>query len=384
MSRRSLAVLSLLATSLALVLVITPWVGANPVTSPVGVTPATSDADDPGVPASLGALEFGPDGTLYAGDSDGASVWALAIDEKAPTAEETANIEDLDAKVASLLGTSVREVFFNDLALHPTSKTAFVSVTRGSGDEAQPALIRIDRSGELSVVDVSSLERQRASVPKPPSETEQLYRWTARSLTVTDLEVIGDTLYVAGLSNEEFASSLRRIKLPLNDEVESTGLEIYHGAHGAYESHAPIFAFTPYELDGEAHVLAGYLCTPLVVFPLDELSKEDRLRGKTIAELGFGNFPRDIVPYSWRGEDYVLINNSSRGVLKLAGKDILKAHRAEGITTEVSARAGVDYQGSPLGHVVQIAELDDETMLILGRSAENGALNLAARPKNWL
>ncbi len=37
-------------------------------------------------------------------------------------------------------------------------------------------------------------------------------------------------LSAAGLSNEELASTLRRVPFPFRGELEVTGLEIYHGA----------------------------------------------------------------------------------------------------------------------------------------------------------
>ena len=68
-------------------------------------------------------------------------------------------------------------------------------------------------------------------------------------------------MYVAGLSNEEFASNFRRLAFPFNDHMDATSLEIFHVAHGRYETHAPVRTFMPFEIDGEPQILAAYTCT---------------------------------------------------------------------------------------------------------------------------
>ncbi len=87
-----------------------------------------------------------------------------------------------------------------------------------------------------------------------------------RTASVTDMQYVDGTLLVAGLSNEEFASKLRRIPLPFGRDVEANNLEIFHVSHGQWETAAPIKTFVPYE-DGQS-ILASYTCTPLVHFPL--------------------------------------------------------------------------------------------------------------------
>ncbi len=78
-------------------------------------------------------------------------------------------------------------------------------------------------------------------------------------------------LIVAGLSNEEFASKLRSVPYPFSTVEAGTSVEIYHGNHGALETRSPIFAFAPYRIGSTPHLIAGYLCTPLVKFPVAAL-----------------------------------------------------------------------------------------------------------------
>lgn len=334
--------------------------------------------------ASIGALEMGPDGVLFAADSQGASVYALDVGQPKPTGEPAERIEDLDGKIAALLGTSPRDVYIQDMAVDPDTGTAYLSIHRGQGEQARPVLLRVLRDGKIEEVSLGDIRHARVDISNAPPAGEKMYRWEKRGLTVTDLEFIDGELFIAGLSNEEFASTLRRVPFPFEGDVQVTGLEIYHGAHGAYETFAPIFSFIPYELEGEKHLLAGYLCTPLVTFPLKDIRSKSKLRGKTIAELGFGNIPTDFVAYEYGGEGYLLILNSTRGPMLIKASDLQKAQKRPGITTEVGPRTGVDYLTPGLRTAVQIADLDEENLMVLDRSADNGALSLFARSKEWL
>lgn len=333
---------------------------------------------------SVGALEVGPENILFVGDSEGSRVVALEVDYPKAAGAPFESIEDLDQQIASMLGTSPRDVFVKDMAVHEPSGTIFLSVMRGSGDDARPVLLSVARDGGIAEVALDDVRYSMLALGDAPAEGAKLYRLDSRTLTITDMEFIDGELYIAGLSNEEFASKLRRASFPFSGEVEGTGLEIYHGAHGAYETFAPIFSFIPYEIDGDRHLLAGYLCTPLVTFSLQDVRSKERLRGKTIAELGWGNTPTDLIDYEYDGKRYLLVANNRRGTMKMDAGDIAAAQKGEGITSEAEPREGVDYHTVPLGNVAQIADLDAENILVLGRSMENGALSLSVRPKRWL
>ena len=333
---------------------------------------------------SIGALEMGPGGILFAADSEGAAVYALEVRSGTPAKtakkEPLEAIPDLDSKIAGLLGVGVRDVRIQDMAVDEAGRTIYLSVLRGQGEKAMPVLLRVGLKGKVSEVSLANIRHARLLLKNAPAAEAKIYRWESRSFTVTDLEYIDGELFIAGLSNEEFASVLRRTPFPFRGETATTGLEIYHGAHGAYETFAPIFSFIPQKIGGKQHLLAGYLCTPLVTFPLDDVRTHQRLRGKTIAELGWGNIPTDMVPFRQGGEDWVLIANRSRGTMKLRLKDIEAAQRGGGITTEVGPRVGVEDHTVPIGTVAQLASLDDEVLVVLGRDLENGALYLQPRP----
>lgn len=347
--------------------------GADEGIAPVLTTPA---------PAELGELEFGPDGVLFAGDSRQGVVYALEVPAGSASGELT-TVEDLDGQIAAMLGVSPRDIRVGDMAVHPESGEAWLSIMREGGGVSMPALFRVARDGEIHHVSFEGMRYTQLALTDVPEDQPDARR-NPRSSTITDLELIGDQLFIAGLSNEEFASVMRRADYPFASEAVATGLEIYHGAHGQFETHAPVHTFMPMELDGEPHVLAGYLCTPLVVFSVDELTGVDKLRGKTIAELGFGNVPIDMLSVELEGESWVVMTNTRRGTMKLREADIREAYARDGITSPVGPEEGVDYWTSPLGHVLQVDTVEGYGVMILARVPEDGSLVLAPREARWL
>ena len=73
----------------------------------------------------------------------------------------------------------------------------------------------------------------------------------------------------------------------------------------------------PYKVNGETNLIAGYLCTPLVKFPVNSLKPGEKVLGTTIAELGNRNRPLDMILYKKDGKEFLLMSNNSRGVMKI-------------------------------------------------------------------
>ncbi len=94
-------------------------------------------------------------------------------------------------------------------------------------------------------------------------------------------------------------------------------MEIYHGSHGQFETRSPVYTFVPYKVNGETNLIAGYLCTPLVKFPVSGLQPGAKVMGTTIAELGNRNRPLDMILYKKNGKEFLLMSNNSRGVMKI-------------------------------------------------------------------
>jgi hypothetical protein len=323
---------------------------------------------------SIGPLAFGPGGVLFAADRQAATVYAIELGAQASGGAPGAkDVGDIDKQIAALLGTEPAAVQVTDLAVHPTSKNAFIAVMRGTGADAKPALLRVDGAGRLSVVALDSLKMSKAVLPNAPAPgTGQR---NPRMESITDMAFLDGKLVVAGLSNEEFASKLRTIPYPFASVENGTSVEIFHGNHGQLETRSPVISFVPYTVNNTPHLIAGYTCTPLVKFPLASLTPGARILGTTIAELGNRNRPTDMIVYSKAGKDYLLIANTSRGVMKVATDGFADAAP---ITARVTAETGgVGFEPiAALKGIEQLDLLDAQRALVLARV--DGALALQA------
>ncbi len=327
---------------------------------------------------SIGALAFGPNGILFIGDSQSASIFAIELGDPATNgANEALNVPDIDEKIAALLGTTTKDIRIHDLAVNPVSHNAYLSVTRGRGNSAVHVLLRVKSDGSIEEVSLENVTYSKGSIPNPVSKEAKSRRGASlRSQAITDLAYADGKVYIAGLSNEEFSSSLRVLAFPFTDKSLSSSLEIYHGAHGRYETNSPIRTFLPYTVNNEPHMLAAYTCTPLVTFPMSEIKDGKHVKGKTVAELGSGNRPLDMIAYENNDKKYLLIANSNRTLMKIDPEDIEK--QKMGITDRVegqNATEGVKYIAISQVGIQQVDNLDSENVLVLQRMS-NGSLNL--------
>jgi hypothetical protein len=317
---------------------------------------------------SGGPLAFAPEGILLVSDPLSATIYAIDTgDTSGDPSSVKLNIDDIRGKIASLLGTEPRDVRVNDLAVNPLSGNVYVSVTRGNGPDAAVVLLRIDGSGGITELSLKNVKLAQATLPNPP-QSRETRRGNDRMLTVTDMAYIDGRVFIAGLSNEEFASKLRSVPFPFTQVDGGTSVEIFHGAHGQIETRSPIMTFAPYEVAGEPHVLAAYTCTPLVKFPVAQLEPGTKVRGTTVAELGNRNRPLDMFVYQKDGKNYVLMANSSRGVMKISTDNV---GTGQPITEHVSdgKTAGLPYDTiAALKGVVQLDRLNEASALALVQS----------------
>ncbi len=318
--------------------------------------------------ASIGPLAFGPDGTLFAADNQDAAIFALDLGAQASGGAPGAKgLDALDEKLAALLGTGAREITITDLAVHPRTRNAYVSVMRGQGAGAAPALFRIDGAGKIdhrvaAVAQVPAASSCRTRRP-PTRRAAQ----NPRASVITDMAFADGRLWVAGLSNEEFASKLRAIPYPFASVDGGTSVEIYHGNHRQLETRSPVNAFVPYTLNNQPHLLAGYTCTPLVKFPIADLKPGEKVRGTTIAEFGAGNRVLDMIVYRKGGQEFLLTANNSRGVMKIPTSTFATAAP---ITTPVETETGgVPFEKvTSMTGIEQLDKLDEQNSIVIARA----------------
>jgi hypothetical protein len=280
-------------------------------------------------------------------------------------------------KLAALLGTAAAEVTVTDLAVHPRTRNAYVAVMRGQGAGAAPALFRIDGAGTIAHVSLQSMKFQRVELPDAPAANAAA-RQNPRTQVVTDMAFADGRLWVAGLSNEEFASKLRAIPYPFAGIDRGTNVEIYHGNHRQLETRSPVNAFVPYVLNNQPYLIAGYTCTPLVKFSIADLKPGQKVRGTTIAEFGAGNRVLDMIVYRKGGAEFLLAANNSRGVMKIPTSTFANAAP---ITTPVETETGgVPFEKvASMQGVLQLDKLDDNNSIVIAR-ASTGAVNLQVLP----
>jgi hypothetical protein len=327
--------------------------------------------------SSIGTLAFGPAGVLYAADPQAATVFAIDLGATATKGVNgTKDITGIDQQVASLLGTAPSEIAITDIAVDPRTRNTYVAVMRGQGANAKPALLRIDGAGKIDLVDTDALKFSSVALPNPVDANPAATRGNPRMQSVTDMAYLNGKLYIAGLSNEEFSSKLWAVPYPFATADRGTSVEIFHGNHGRLETRSPVYTFVPYAIGGEPYLIGGYLCTPLVKFPVSSLAPGAKVQGTTIAELGAGNRPIDMVLYKKDGAEYLLMANTSRGVMKIptAGFGTQAA-----ITAPVpTGTAGVSYETIATMKGVQQLDLLDATRTIVLTKTDAGALNLSS------
>ena len=322
---------------------------------------------------SAGALAFGPEGLLLVADPMGGAVFAFDTRDTKPGSGKL-DVSGINDKVAAFLGTAADQILINDMAVHPVSRKAYLSVSRGRGPEAVPVLLRVDGQGKIEEFSLTDVRYGKAMLPNPPA-SQEVRGQNQRLEAITDLAFVDNRVFVAGLSNEDFASNLRSIPFPFQQVDRGTSVEIFHGAHGRFETNSPVRTFVPYEINGDAYLLAAYTCTPLVKFPVSELKPGAKVVGTTIAELGNRNRPLDMIAYKKEGKPFILMNNSSRGVMKLPA-DGLAQYKAITAPTEI---AGVPYETvKDFQGVEQLDRLDDQNAVILVRTG--GSLDLRTVP----
>jgi hypothetical protein len=295
---------------------------------------------------SASVLTFGPEGILFVGDSVGATLYAMDTGDRTPSPTAQVSVKGINEKIAAMLGTMPDQIAINDLAVNPISKKMYLAVSRGKGANAMPVIVRVDAKGKIETLPLDNVKHSKIALVDPPESKEGAFHpllvtgGNPRLDAFSDLAFVDGKVLVAGLSNEEFASTLRAVPFPFAQDAKGTGIEIWHGSHGRFETEAPIHTFVPYKIKGETNILASYTCTPLVKIPVAELKPGAKVKGTTIAELGSGNRPLDMIAYTKGGHNYFLMSNTNRGMMKISA-DNLENYKP--ITTP-SDIAGVPYE----------------------------------------
>ena len=351
---------------------------------------------------SLGALEFNSKGILFVGDNLSGAIHAIDLTSESRTKEKfEINVYNVDAQIAAILGTAPHNIQINDLAVHPKSGEAYLSVTRGHGVEAMPALIKINAENGLNIVDLSATQitsqmlskvpdismqfKPRGSMMSPPTAKDIAKAQRSRRMfSIMDMEYHNGELFVAGVSNEEFSSILRRMPYPFTGRERISNIEMYHIAHDQYESRAPIRSMQIKNIDGIDQIVAAYTCSPIVLIPLTELKDGAKVKARTLGDIGNGQ-PIDMVTFSLMGQEMLFVTNKGRTpqVIPLKGLNNAK------VVTDKDFERGGKLDISPImpygpvgegvmfvGSSLHIDLLNENQFVSLTRDAPTGSLDV--------
>ena len=351
---------------------------------------------------SLGVLTFSDKGVLFVGDNIAGAIFAIDLTTESKTTDKfEINVYDIDAQIAAILGSTQNNVRLNDLAVHPKSGEVYLSVTRGHGEDALPALVKVDAKGQIHNVDLAHLKITTQTLNNTVDDTQTVaLRGTAGStptmkeiakskrslhtLSIVSMEYYKGELFVSGISNEEFSSVLRRIPYPFMGEESISNIEMYHIAHNKYESRAPIRSMVVKEIDSIDQMIAAYTCSPLVLIPLDELKDKAKVKARTIGDMGNGQ-PIDMVPFQLDGEEMLFVTNNSRSPLVIPVSGL---HNAK-VVTKKDFKRGPKLDLNPVmpfgpmgkaimfsGASLRIDLLNERQFVSLNRDIETGSLDL--------
>jgi len=336
---------------------------------------------------SAGVMYFSQDGTLFVADPRGAAVFAVDVAEsRRDTSRTPIKIDDVDGKIAAALGTTRDQIHVVDMVAHPLSQSLYFSLTRGKGNAAVPVLVSVAKGNEkVTILPLENIRHARADIPHAPSpDAKTPWGEASRSFTVTDLALVDGDLYIAGLGNEEFASTLRRLPYPFGKEAASTSVEMFHTSHNRYETAAPIESFLPITLGGKPSLVAGYGCSPIVTVTRSELVNGGHVRGKTVAELGGGNRPFDMIRYTnTKGKEYILVANSNRTLARFDPEAIANAKPMTTAVSQAFEPGGVGYLPIAIVGVLQLDNYNKDHIVLLERNIETGSLDVVSEPLNW-
>ena len=329
MSRRSLLRSAALST-------VGVAVAGSALAEPEATTPPAPSVAVSGPLRSAGVMTFGGDGNvLFVGDITGGAIHAFALRDADFTSQagvELGNFHNfegrdlvtaLDVKLAALLGTTYDKIVVNDMVVHQLNQQVFLAVERGRGPEVMPAIVKVNH-GKLELLELDRIPHTQTPLPNEPAPRDMLEFNPQRVFAITDIQYYKGEIFVTGISNQRFASTLHRIAYPFTRESSTTTVEIWHPVHGEFETRAPIIRQQIREFGGKPYLFAVYGCTPLVRFPLSALIDGAHVRGDLIGQLGYGSNPIDMLTYTnpFDKKEYLMVTIDTRSASQIAVIDL--------------------------------------------------------------
>jgi len=339
---------------------------------------------DAGQIRSVGIMAFADADTLLVSDWRGGEIHALKL-PPAPDAEPRPfNLKNISTPIAKALGTRSERLRFEGMVFRPGTELAYISLSiarSGIGDV--PALVSVNADGKVAVIALQKAKMTSAAITDRPTADKVFWNDVpAAAFTVTDLVFHDNKLYVAGLSNASFASTLRVYDYPFSGAASTTSVEMYHAVHDQVETRAPIRKMAIANLNGVPSMIAAYTCTPLVTIPLKDLKNGAHVVGKTVAELGWGSAPVDMVTFDAGQGPMVLLTNSHKSADLMSVADIAAASEQPGLDKPIRWPAqpylGVKAIPVPISGLARLATQDQAFLGAMRRNEASGAMELVS------
>ena len=338
---------------------------------------------------SLSSLSFGPEGLLLVAEPATASVVAIQTADVGPQKEHLARpVDDVGAQIAAGLGAKKEDITIKDLAVNPASGRIYLGVQRRPDNAV--LIVSVGADGKVAPLSLEPLSWVRITLPGG----------TASKVTnITDVAFDKDRVFATGTCNEEFASRIFTILVPLKNGATASvfSAETYHVAHRKWETKAPIQSFIPYQSKEGTFVVGAFACTPVAKFKVDDILSGAQVKGVSMVELGSGNRPLDLFSYSDKsGKDWLVVHTqrfkqNAFGPSKMWGArismDYLDAKAPEK-TNENAARRDEQQTKGPEGieivdalfGAVQVDKLSDTEAVMLRDTEGMLSLEVAELP----
>lgn len=342
-------------------------------------------------PQSVNVIKFGDANTLFVGDSKSATLYAYsAASTTNPTAQKAYNIHDLSSKIAIFAKVGVMDIIVRDMAINPTSKEAYIAFDNKTKTGYVSQIIVVNQAGTIRKFDLENTKHTETKINDAPTSDLKIWDKTSlRSMTFTDIDFYKGKVYISGMSNAEFSSALRMVDYPFtNAKVTTSSVEIFHAVHGQNETRAPIQTMQFITLNNEDYILAAYTCTPLVLIPVKEIKNGAHIVGKTIAEMGYGNTPVDIIKFQSEGFDKkpyegIILSNRNRTAQFVNINDMAKSANENGVGyVGMVEHTGTPKSDLPMTGLLQLDDQDGYHIATMRRNDETGSLELISFLKN--
>ncbi|WP_417735168.1 hypothetical protein [Rosistilla oblonga] len=329
---------------------------------------------------SLGPMTFATSGVLIIGDPKAAAVYAIATEDKQVDGDLQNSLpKDLRGQLAAAIGAEADALEIGDMAVNPETGNVTFSVKANN----RCGLVRMSRDGQFQKINLDKIDHGRKQLPNPPADKitgEGRRKRNLRDQSITDVAYFDGKVIVSGLSAGDSPSAVVEFPFPFADNTIVSNVEIFHAAHGRVED-AAIQTFVPLNIDGEPSLLAGFTCTPLVNFPIGKLDGGEKVRGKTVAELGNRNRPIDMIVYEKEGVTHLLLSNTARGVMKVSTE---KIDDGPGLTEPVRGGGTAGQPFEKIESLVDVTQMDklSEThgIALIGKPGDTQRLQIFELP----